>query len=46
MKKFVDENSKGPDISFGTIDVMDEAFWRHIDRRPDVDVLEFLPESN
>lgn len=42
MKKFVDENSKGPDISFGTIDVMDEAFWRHIDRRPDVDVLEFL----
>ena len=42
MKEFVDEDAKGPDIGFGSVDVVDEAFGGHVDGGADVDVLELL----
>lgn len=42
MEQLVDENSKGPDVGLGSIDVVDEAFGSHVNRRSDIDVLELL----
>ena len=43
MEKFIDENSKRPDISLWPIDVIDESLRRHIDWRANVDIFEFGP---
>jgi hypothetical protein len=42
MEQLIYENSKSPDIGFGSVDVVDEAFGSHVNRRSDIDVLEFL----
>ena len=42
MIKFEDHDSEGPDICFRTIDVAEEALRRHIEGRPDVQILEIL----
>ena len=42
MVKFVDHDSKGPNICFGTIDVIEEALGRHVEGRPDVHILEIM----
>lgn len=42
MEQLVDKHSEGPDISFGAVNVVNEAFRRHVDRRADVYILEFL----
>lgn len=31
MNKLVNKQSESPDVSFRAIDVMNEAFWTHID---------------
>jgi len=40
MVEFVDENSEGPDICFGAIDVMNETLRTHVERASDGDVPE------
>jgi hypothetical protein len=40
MEKFVDEDTKGPYISFGSILMKEQAFRTHIDGTTDVDILE------
>lgn len=42
MKKLVDKNSKGPDISLGTIYIVNKSLGRHVDRRTYVDIFKFL----
>lgn len=34
MEQFIDENSKSPDIGFGTIDTMDQSLRTHIEWTP------------
>lgn len=41
MKQFIDEHPKGPDISFGTIDVLNQSLRGHVDGRAYIDILEF-----
>ena len=43
MQQLVDKHPEGPDIGFGSVDVVDEALRRHIDGRPDVNILELFP---
>jgi hypothetical protein len=43
VEKLVDEDAKGPDIGFGPVYVVDEAFGGHVDGGADVYVLELLP---
>ena len=43
MQQLVDKHAEGPDIGFGPVDVVDEALRRHIDGRPDVNILELFP---
>ena len=45
VQKFVDEDAKSPDVGFRSVDVVDEPLGRHVDRRADVNILEFFPES-
>ena len=45
MEKLIDQNSKSPYISLGSINIIDEAFRRHIDGRPNVDVPKILSKS-
>lgn len=40
MEKLKHQNSESPDVGLGAVDVLDESLGRHVDRRPDVDVLE------
>ena len=42
VQELVYEDSKCPDIGLGAIDVVDKSFRRHVDRRPDVDILKLL----
>jgi hypothetical protein len=35
VQQLVDENPKRPDIGFGAVDIVDEAFRTHVDRTPD-----------
>ena len=43
VEKLVYQNSKCPDICFGSVDVMNQAFRRHIDGRSDVNILKIIP---
>lgn len=45
MQQFIDEHSKSPNISFRTINIIDETLRRHIDRRTNVNVFKFVPTS-
>lgn len=42
MYKFIDQDSEWPDISFWTIEIIDESFWTHIYRASDGYILEDL----
>lgn len=44
MQKLINKHTKGPDICLGTIDVVDESLWRHVDGRTDIDIFEFFPK--
>ena len=44
MQKFINHNTEGPNISFGTVDVFDKSLRRHINRRANVDIFEFGSE--
>ena len=44
MKQFVNENSKGPDIGFWTIYIMNESLGRHVYRGTYVDIFKFLSD--
>ena len=35
MNELIDEQPKGPNVGLWSIDVMNEAFWTHIDRTAD-----------
>ncbi len=39
MKKFIDNNSKGPDVSFRAVNVVDVSLGRHVNRRSDAYVV-------
>ena len=40
MQEFVDDHSECPDVSLGSVKVVNKSLWRHIDWRAYVDVLE------
>lgn len=42
MKKLVDKNTKSPNISFGTINVINESFRWHINRWTDIYIFEIF----
>lgn len=41
VQQLVNQHSKGPNICLWAIDILDESLGRHVDRRSNVDVLEF-----
>jgi hypothetical protein len=43
VQEFIDEYPKRPDVGLGAINIVDEAFGRHVDGGSDVDVFEFIP---
>ena len=43
VQKFVDHDSEGPNVGFGSVNVLDKSLWRHVNGRADVDILEFGP---
>ena len=38
MQKFINHDSKGPDVGFGSVVVVNEAFWAHVDGAADGNV--------
>jgi hypothetical protein len=44
MQKFINHDTKGPNISFRAVDVFDKSLWRHVNGRADVDIFEFGSE--
>lgn len=40
MKKFVNKHSKGPNIGFRPIDILNEPLRWHVDRRANIDIFE------
>lgn len=42
VKKFKDKNAKRPDVSFGAVDIVFDALWRHVDGWADANVLKLF----
>lgn len=40
VKELINDEPKGPDVGLGAIDIVDIAFRRHVERRPNINVLE------
>jgi hypothetical protein len=45
MKKLVNEHAECPYVGLRAINIVDESFGGHIDRRAYIDVFEFFPIS-
>jgi hypothetical protein len=46
MNKFIDKDSKCPDVTFRTVDIVNESFWTHIHRTPNGDISEIIFSLN
>lgn len=42
MQQLVNQHPKSPYICLGAVNIVDKTFRRHIDGRPNVNILEFL----
>lgn len=42
MEELIKNDPQSPDIGFGPILVVNEAFWTHVDGTSDVEIFEFL----
>ena len=43
MQYFIDKYSESPDVSFGSVDILDEALWSHIDGASNINVFPLFP---
>lgn len=43
MEKFIDEDTKRPDVGFRTIDVVNQSFGTHVEWAADADISKGLP---
>jgi hypothetical protein len=43
MEDFVHEDTKGPHVSLGPIDIVYECFWTHVDWASNIDVFPSFP---
>ena len=42
VQQLINEDSECPHIGLGTVNVLKQPFWRHVDGRPDIDILKIV----